>query len=145
MTFIKSWSMFSFASSFHFDVMGLDANRFMRYSQMKNLTVLKLNSSKLQEIQSGTFDQLKLLESLDLSSNNLKTLTASVITGLRKLRFFNLAGNRLKVISSKLLDPLKVLKSVDQSNNECINMSYPKVASNEIKDQIIKECLLLIC
>ena len=108
---------------------------------MKNLKVLNLNSSKLQELQSGTFDELKLLESLDLSSNKLKTLKNSAITGLGTLRFLNLADNRLKVISFNLLDPLKVLKSFDLSNNDCINLSFLKVSSNEIKDQIIEECV----
>ena len=110
------------------------------FGLIQNLKVLNLNSNKLQEIQPGTFDQHKLLESLDLSSNNLKTFEARAIIALEKLKNLNLAGNRLKSISPNIFEPLKVLQSADLSNNDCIDLSYPNMTLDEIKDQLVEEC-----
>ena len=111
---------------------------------MHNLKVLNLTSNKLQEIQPGTFDQLKLLESLDLSPNNLKTLETRTFTELGKLQILNLTGNRLKAISTNLFEPLKVLKSVNLTNNVRINLSFPEVTLEEIKNQLIEKCAVAV-
>lgn len=123
------------------------------FRQVKYLTVLTLNESRVERIVAKTFEAAKYLEEvyltnnlitavedkafdgdlrvniLDLSGNRIESLQANVFTQLKYLQQLNLADNRLSSLDKNVFVGLDRVTSIKLSGNKLMaldtNIFYP--------------------
>ena len=82
------------------------------FSGLTQLKVLVLNYNKISSIEPDTFlDQVKLTE-LDLSYNVIKTLDGTMFQGLASLRVLRITGNNLTSIDPQTFSNLRHINTI---------------------------------
>lgn len=123
------------------------------FSQVKYLTVLTLNESRVERIVANTFKEAKYLEevyltnnlitvvedkafdggltikSIDLSGNLIESIQANAFVQLKHLQQLNLANNHLSSLDKNVFVGLDRVTSINLSGNELVsldtNIFYP--------------------
>ena len=89
---------------FPYEIVSIEENCFDFF---QNLMSLKLNSCKMNKIESATFKSLSNLKKLDLGQNDISQIKASEFKGLENLEELHLDRNKLTKIQSNSFQHLK--------------------------------------
>lgn len=136
---------------------------------LKNLVALSLADNLISEIHQDAFIDLKRLESLDLSGNQIREIS-NIFSQVYNLNQLNLEGNQIVVLDWHVFDAMgnlqdlnlrrnalaqigtnlniDTLVSLDLSENECVDLSYPEVRFDEMLEAFNGNCSVeihLIC
>lgn len=119
-------------------ITGINISSIGKFGNLRNLEVLTLVDSCVQEIDSTAFKQLSKLGLLDLSNNCLGgNLTESVFSELARLSALNLSGNSIVRVGDTIFAGLEKLTVLDLSRNSIDhigNLSFSPLSNLERLD-----------
>lgn len=87
------------------------------FSQVKYLTVLTLNESRVERIGAKTFTEAKYLEELYLTHNLINALDDKAFEGDLRLKVLDLSGNRIESLQANVFVQLKYLSELNLADN----------------------------
>ncbi|XP_063794751.1 leucine-rich repeat-containing protein 53 [Pseudophryne corroboree] len=105
------------------------------FSYLSNLTLLRLSSNKIQEIQAGAFLKLTQLRSLVLDNNQLSAASVSRETflPLRNLETLQLNNNYFASISGTWFESTKRLIKLEINQNQITKLTHHSLGPNAFR------------
>jgi len=89
---------------------------------LSDLKVLDLNSNRLENIDSGTFNDTFRLRQLKLGKNRISSIPKDLFKNLKLLLNLDLSGNRLTTIDSLTFSGLESLKVLKLKRNDLVEL-----------------------
>ncbi|CAJ0578116.1 unnamed protein product, partial [Mesorhabditis spiculigera] len=109
----------------HIELSGLDLPTLRAHSFLgrQKLVHLKINGSRIREIQPLAFNTLPNLEVLDLSDNELERMTGDELQKSPNIRELYIHGNRLSDIDDSLIKKVPKIEKLSLHNNHLEDVS----------------------
>lgn len=107
-----------------------------------NLTMIRIETTRLSSIKQTDLKPLSELTILDLMYNKLRVLESGLFEFNTKLSEIYFGGNQLNAIAPDILDPLVNLENAFFGMNLCIDMEfgYGKISLDDLKKEIHSNC-----
>lgn len=88
------------------------------FNQVKYLTVLTLNDSRVERIATNTFHDAKYLEELFLQNNLISIVEENAFDVELRLKVLDLSGNQLEILGANVFLHLKYLVELNLADNQ---------------------------